>query len=177
VTVTDQPPAVSLTPSTTTASTGQTVTLTISASDPDGSISATSINWGDGKIDTLSYAATSDSHAYNSTGSTSSKTYTITVIVTDNRGQTSTANSAVTVQSTSNGSPSGNVSFPLYYFGILAALIAAILAGGFLAIRRHKVTHAKLKIDLEAVKSEAGRIENQEFFQSVRDQLKKDKDD
>jgi len=175
VTVTDQPPAVSFTPSTTTASTGQTVTVTISASDPDGTITTTSINWGDGKIDTLNYAATSDSHAYNSTGSTSSKTYTITIIVTDNRGQTSTANSAVMVQS--SGSSSGNVSFPLYYFGILAALIAAILAGGFLAIRRHKVTHAKLKIDLEAVKSEAGRIENQEFFQSVKDQLKKDKDD
>jgi len=175
VTVTDQPPAVSFTPSTTTTSTGQTVTVTISASDPDGTITTTSINWGDGKIDTLNYAATSDSHAYNSTGSTASKTYTITVVVTDNRGQTSTANSAVMVQS--SGSSSGNVSFPLYYFGILAALIAAILAGGFLAIRRHKVTHAKLKIDLEAVKSEAGRIENQEFFQSVKDQLKRDKDD
>src|SRR5207249_11137644 len=113
-------------------------------------------------------------HAYNSTGSTASKTYMITVVVTDNRGQTSTANSAVMVQS--SGSSRGNVSFPLF-FGILAALIAAILVGGFLAIRRHKVTHAKLKMDLEAVKSEAGRIENQEFFQSVKDQLKRDKDD
>jgi hypothetical protein len=59
----------------------------------------------------------------------------------------------------------------------LAAVVAALLVGGFLAFRRHKVTHAKLKIDLEAVRSEAGRIENQEFFQSVKDQLKKDKDD
>src|SRR5436189_2103659 len=175
IAITDRPPAVTSSPSPTTPSTGQTVTVTISASDPDGTITTTSINWGDGKIDTLNYAATSDSHAYNSTGSTASKTYTITVIVTDNRGQTSTANSAVMVQS--SGSSSGNVSFPLYYFGILAALIAAVLAGGFLAIRRHKVTHAKLKIDLEAVKSEAGRIENQEFFQSVKDQLKRDKDD
>jgi hypothetical protein len=71
---------------------------------------------------------------------------------------------------------SSNVSFPLYYFGILAALIAALLIGTFLAFRRHKVTHARLKIDLEAVKAEAGRIENQEFFQSVKDQLKKDKE-
>jgi hypothetical protein len=59
----------------------------------------------------------------------------------------------------------------------LAIVIAALLAGGFLAFRRHKVTHARLKIDLEAVKSEAGRIENQDFFQSVKDQLKKDKDE
>jgi hypothetical protein len=64
----------------------------------------------------------------------------------------------------------------LYYFGILAAIIGALLVGLVLAFRRHKVTHTKLKIDLEAVKSEAGRIENQEFFQSVRDQLKKDKE-
>jgi PKD repeat protein len=71
---------------------------------------------------------------------------------------------------------SGNGALPLYYFGILAAIIGALLVGLFLAFRRHKVTHTKLKIDLEAVKSEAGRIENQEFFQSVKDQLKKDKE-
>jgi hypothetical protein len=56
-------------------------------------------------------------------------------------------------------------------------VVAVLLVGGFLAFRRHKITHANLKIDLEAVRSEAGRIENQEFFQSVKDQLKKDKDD
>ncbi len=74
-------------------------------------------------------------------------------------------------------SSSGTLSLPLYYFAILAAVVAALLVGGFLAFRRHKITHANLKIDLEAVKSEAGRIENQEFFQSVKDQLKKDKND
>ena len=176
ITVADHPPVVSFAPSTTTANAGQPVTLTISASDPDGAISSTSINWGDGKIDTLNYAPTSASHTYNSTGSSGSKTYTITIRATDNRGQTTTTSSTITVQSSSTSS-NGNVSLPLYYFGILAALVAAILVGGFLAVRRHKVTHAKLKIDLEAVKSEAGRIENQEFFQSVKDQLKKDKDD
>ena len=34
-----------------------------------------------------------------------------------------------------------------------------------------------MKIDFEAVKSEAGKIENQAFFQSVKDQLSKDKDE
>ena len=177
VTVTDNPPALSITPSTTTPAAGQIVTLSISASDPDGAITSTVVDWGDGKIDTLNYAAATDSHAYNSTGSASTKTYTITVKATDNRGQTTTTSSTVNVQSSPSNSSNGNVSFPLYFFGILAALIAAILAGGFLAVRRHKVTHARLKIDLEAVKSEAGRIENQEFFQSVKDQLRKDKND
>ncbi len=77
---------------------------------------------------------------------------------------------------TLQASSSGNVSFPLYYFGILAALIAAGIVGAFLAFRRRKVTHARLKIDLEAVKTEAGRIEDTDFFQSVKDQLKKEKE-
>ncbi len=177
VTLQDKPPVVSFSPSPTTAKTGQTVSLSITASDPDGSIANTKVDWGDGTVDTLAGAITSDSHAYTSTGSATSKIYTITITVTDNGGQTTTTTSTVIVQLSPTSSPSGDVSFPLYYFGILAALIAALLAGGFLAFRRHKVTHARLKIDLEAVKSEAGRIENQEFFQSVKDQLKKDKDD
>ncbi len=77
---------------------------------------------------------------------------------------------------TLQASSSGNVSFPLYYFGILAALIAAGIVGAFLVFRRRKVTHARLKIDLEAVKTEAGRIEDTDFFQSVKDQLNKEKE-
>lgn len=64
---------------------------------------------------------------------------------------------------------------PLFYFAIIAGIIAAIVAV-FVAFR-HRTTHTKLKIDLEAVKSEAGKIENQAFFQSVKDQLSKDKDE
>ncbi len=87
---------------------------------------------------------------------------------------TGSATRAITIQ---NNTPGGNVSFPLYYFWIIAALIAGLLVAFLLLFRRRKVTHAKLKIDLEAVRSEAGRIENQEFFHSVKDQLKKTKDD
>jgi hypothetical protein len=127
------------------------------------------VNWGDGTTDTISGPPTTDSHTYPLVA-----TYTITVTVHDNSGSTKSATSnPITVQPIQSSS---NVSFPLYYFGILAALIAALLVGTFLAFRRHKVTHARLKIDLEAVKAEAGRIENQEFFQSVKDQLKKDKE-
>jgi len=172
VTITDRAPSVSSTPSSTAAYTGKTITLSITASDPDGTVSTVKVDWGDGTTDTLTGAATSDSHAYNAAG-----TYTIALTVTDNSGSIGSASSQVSIQPASLSPSSGNVSFPLYYFGILAAIIAALLAGGFLAFRRHRVTHAKLKIDLEAVRSEAGRIENQEFFQSVKDQLKKDKDD
>ncbi len=134
----------------------------------------TKVDWGDGTNDTLG-AATSDSHTY--TVSSTGKSYTIKVTVINNSGQTNSATSTVNVQPSSSGSSSGNLSLPLYYFGILALIIAAMLVGGFMAFRRHRVTHARLKIDLEAVKSEAGRIENQDFFQSVKDQLKKEKDE
>jgi hypothetical protein len=82
-----------------------------------------------------------------------------------------TASRVVTLQA--NSSPA---TVPLYYFGILAALIAAAAFGFFLAFRRRRVTHARLKIDLEAVKSEAGKIEDQDFFKSIKDQLNKDEE-
>jgi hypothetical protein len=177
VTINDRVPTQSFNPSSTSLKISQNVTLTISATDPDGTLVSIKVDWGDGTIDTLSGTATSDIHSYSSIGTSTSKTFTIAVTVTDNSGSTSTpTTSAVNVQANSQSS-SGNLSLPLYYFAILAAVVAALLVGGFLAFRRHKVTHARLKIDLEAVRSEAGRIENQEFFQSVKDQLKKDKDD
>ena len=175
ITITDRPPIVTFTSSTAAPNSGQSVTLSISASDPDGSVASTKVDWGDGTIDNLSGSATSDSHTYTLTSS-SARTYTITITVTDNSQNTNTATSTVSVQP-SSGNSSGTLSLPLYYFGILAAAIGALLVGGFLVFRRHKVTHARLKIDLEAVRSEAGRIETQDFFQSVKDQLKKDKDD
>ncbi len=82
-----------------------------------------------------------------------------------------TATRAISIQ---NSPPA---SFSLYYFGIIAAIIAGLLIAFFLVFKRHRVTHARLKIDLEAVHSEAGRIESSEFFQSVKDQVRKEKDE
>jgi hypothetical protein len=91
-----------------------------------------------------------------------------------NSPNTGTATRAVIVDNGAAASPG----FPLYYFGIAAALIAAALLGAMLVFkRRRKTTGASLKIDLEAVKSEAGRIEGQDFFQSIRDQVKKTDDE
>ena len=175
ITFQDKPPTVVLSLSTTSANIGESVTLTLTASDSDGTVSTIKIDWGDGTIDSLSGTATTASHSYTSSGGASSKTYTVNATAIDNGGQSAWSTSNITVLAPPSP-PGGTLSLPLYYFGILAAVIAALLAGGFFAFRRHRVTHAKLKIDLEAVKSEAGRIENQEFFQSVKDQLRKDKD-
>ncbi len=166
ITITDRPPFAIFTGSSTNTLAGASVTFDASgSSDPDGTIVSYLWDFGDGSTG----SGVTVSHTYTNPG-----TYTVKLTVTDNSGSATSSNPfTVTVQ----GPPqsSGNVSFPLFYFGILAAVIAAILGGGFLAFRRHKVTHAKLKIDLEAVKTEAGRIENQEFFQSVKEQLRKDK--
>jgi PKD repeat protein len=131
--------------------------------DPDGTIVSYAWVFGDGSTGT----GATPSHSYSVAGN-----YVVKLNVTDNSGSTAVSTQTITIMDKA----SSNVSLPLYYFGILAALIAALLIGAFLALRRHKVTHARLKIDLEAVKAEAGRIENQEFFQSVKDQLKKDKE-
>jgi len=86
---------------------------------------------------------------------------------------TGSATRAINVQNTT----SGNASFPLYYFGIIAAIVALVLTAVFFLFKRRNVTHARLKIDLDAVRSEAGRIESTDFFKSVKDQVKKEKDD
>jgi len=86
---------------------------------------------------------------------------------------TGSASRAITVLNTTGG----NAPFPLFYFGVIAALLALLLVALFLAFRRRKVTHARLKIDLDAVRTEAGRIESTDFFKSVKDQVKKEKDD
>ena len=85
------------------------------------------------------------------------------------------ASRIITAQNTTTGA--GATSFPLYYFGIIAALIAAALMALFLVFRRRRPTQTSLKIDLGAVQSEAGRIESSDFFQSVKDQVKKEKDE
>jgi hypothetical protein len=84
---------------------------------------------------------------------------------------TGTATRAINIQ---NNTPA---SFPLYYFGIMAGAIAGLLFAVFLVFKRRRVTHARLKIDLEAVHSEAGRIESSDFFKSVKDQVRKEKEE
>ena len=99
VTVTDRPPTVnisSVTPNP--ALTGQTVTVTFTTSDPDGTVSSISVNWGDGTTpSSLPGTATSATHSYANTGNALSQTFTITVTATDNSGSTGSANTSETV--------------------------------------------------------------------------------
>jgi len=90
--ITDRPLIVSLTPSTTNSPTGTLISLEISASDPDGTVSTITVSWGDGTTHTLTGNATSDSHSYALAG-----TYTVAVNATDNAGFTATASTTETV--------------------------------------------------------------------------------
>jgi hypothetical protein len=102
--------------------------------------------------------------------------WSLIVIASDpaNPPNSGTATRAITIQ---NSTASSSASFPLFYFGIIAAIIAGLLLATLLVFRRRRVSHTSLKIDLDAVHSEAGRIENQEFFQTIKEQVRKDLDD
>jgi len=153
--------------STNSTTTGTVVTFnSAGTADPDGVIVSYTWDFGDGSFGSGPYP----SHTYSSPG-----TYTVKLTVVDDSNSAISASSSIIVRAPTTA-PSGTSSVPLYWFGILIAIIAGMLGGGFFYFRRHRVTHANLKIDLEAVRSEAGRIESQEFFQSVKDQLKKDRE-
>src|SRR5207249_2672074 len=92
----DRPPGVTVSSvSPNPALVGQTVTVTFSATDPDGTISTFGVNWGDGSAaDSLPGTATSDTHSYGSGGS-----FVITVTATDNSGSPGSSTSSETVSS------------------------------------------------------------------------------
>ena len=81
--VQDKPPVVRIVLSRNTAFVGQTVTISITSSDPDGTISQTVVDWGDDTIDTFTSAVTSDGHSYSDVGN-----YIVKATVTDNGGVT-----------------------------------------------------------------------------------------
>ncbi len=91
-TITDRPPTVSFTETATTGVTLDSITLTITSSDPDGTVTTTMVDWGDTHVDTLAGTATTDSHSYATAG-----TYTVTVTVTDDNGSTANSTAEKTI--------------------------------------------------------------------------------
>ena len=103
-TVNDRGPTVTITGVTPNpASTGSIITATFTSTDVDGTVSGITVNWGDGTaIDNLLGTATSDTHTYGSTGTSTTKSFTIAITATDNSGSTG---SSVTTETVSDRPP------------------------------------------------------------------------
>ena len=92
-TVIDQLPTASITSvSPTSAYVGQTLTLSFSAADPDGTVASANVDWGDGTNSALTGTATQATHPYGSSGS-----FTIEVTVTDNSGNIASSSTTATI--------------------------------------------------------------------------------
>ncbi|TMI20092.1 PKD domain-containing protein [Candidatus Bathyarchaeota archaeon] len=91
--VNDQPPVVtvsSITPPS--PFVGESVTVSFTATDPDGTVASISVNWGDGTaLDSLPGTAISDTHVYSVGG-----TFTMIITATDNSGSTGQASGSIT---------------------------------------------------------------------------------
>ena len=133
----DTPPTVAISQiSPTPVNTGQTVTLSFSAADPDGTISSIIINWGDGSTpDLLAASATSDTHSFTREGY-----FTINVTATDNSGSKSRVSSA---PFSVNASPNPSAPAPtivgldsLQFYSLIGIAVAAIFLVTFLWYRR-----------------------------------------
>ncbi len=136
-TVNDQPPIVTI-PNVSPSQilTGQVVTLTLNATDVDGTVSSISVNWGDGSApDVLSGSATSDTHTYIKAGS-----FTIIVTATDNSGSSGQVSSSQIAVSGSltPAAPSPNILglAPTEFYS-LVGIIAAVIAAATIMVRRH----------------------------------------
>jgi PKD repeat protein len=87
--IANQPPVAALTATPSSGIAPVMVSATTNGSyDNDGSIASTTINWGDGNVT----SATSGSHTYTTPGN-----YTITAMVTDNLGASTTASQAIAI--------------------------------------------------------------------------------
>ena len=128
-TINDKPPSVvinQISPSP--ALLGQSITLTFSATDPDGTIQSISINWGDGTTSFPASTATSDSHVY----TTTSGTFTISLVATDNAGSKSQPSTrTVTINHVSSpAAPAQTIlgMTPVFFYSLIAAAMIALAA-------------------------------------------------
>jgi len=136
-TIIDRPPVLTLNkPTPSPATISQSVTVSFSATDPDGTVSSFTVNWGDGSSpDTLSASATSDTHSYDRAGS-----FTISVTATDDSGSsTQVSNMSFIVTSPSApASPAPTILglAPVEFYLLIGIIAAVIAATSFLLFTR-----------------------------------------
>ncbi len=64
--------------------------------------------------------------------------------------------------------------FSFWFFSLVVVLTVGLVTG-FMFWKRRGIFRAVLKVDLEAVSQEAKKVESQDFFRNIQDQLKREK--
>jgi hypothetical protein len=116
------------------------------------------------------------SYTVNSTNPTG--TWFIQVNATDAYGNSGYGSTSTLVTSPpSQQQPPPQQTPTSYYLWVLVIGLVAALAvlASFIVYRRGRMVRRVLKVDLEAIHAEAAKVENNEFFKSVQEQLKDEK--
>jgi hypothetical protein len=116
------------------------------------------------------------SYTVNSTNPTGS--WIIQVNATDAYGNSGYGSTSTLVTlPPSQQPPSSPTSSAFNYLWIVVIALAAALAvlASFIVYRRGRMVRRVLKVDLEAIHAEAKKVENNEFFKNVQEQLKEQK--
>jgi len=114
------------------------------------------------------------SYTVNSTNPTGS--WIIQVNATDaygNSGYGSTS-TLVTLPPSQQPPPTGSA-FNYLWIVVIALVAALAVLASFIVYRRGRMVRRVLKVDLEAIHAEAKKVENNEFFKNVQEQLKEQK--
>jgi len=114
------------------------------------------------------------SYTVNSTNPTG--TWLIQVNATDAYGNSGYGSTSTLVTLPPSQQPPPTSSAFNYLWIVVIALVAALaVLASFIVYRRGRLTRRVLKVDLEAIHAEAKKVENNEFFKNVQEQLKEQK--
>jgi len=112
------------------------------------------------------------SYTVNSTSPTG--LWFIQVNATDVYGNSGYGSTSTVVTLPPSQQPLSPTSSAFNYLWIIVIVLIAALAilGSFIVYRRGRMVRRVLKVDLEAIHAEAAKVENNEFFKNVKEQLK-----
>ena len=115
------------------------------------------------------------SYTVNSTSPTG--LWFIQVNATDAYGNSGYGSTSTVVTLPPSQQPPSPTSSAFNYLWIIVIVLIAALAilGSFIVYRRGRMVRRVLKVDLEAIHAEAKKVENNEFFKNVQEQLREQK--
>jgi hypothetical protein len=170
---------ITLLPSSTVLSVGETLTIQGSVATPNGAIfsqgtvlaSITISGRNIGSSLSLTYDPTRGQWIgnYKVAASDPSGAWLVTVSASDSYGNVGQSSVVVSVNV-----PSAQSSTQLWSYLLIVLLVAAL---GFIILitRRKGVTRREVKLDLSAIKTQADKVKGDDFLQSVREQLQRKK--